>query len=209
MQTYDHYSTSDASDWDGKQCYRTLISCVQPRPIAFVSTISSEGVANLAPFSFFNAVCAKPPTLMFCPGKKADGASKDTAVNMRAVPQCVVNVVPFGLRDAMNQSSKSYEPSVSEFEAVGLTSIASDVVKPFRVAESPVQMECKLVQMLPIGEGLHAVDLCLVEVVRFHIAEEVLDDDHRIDLGKLDLIGRLGGLEYSRTDERFSLKRPE
>lgn len=189
--------------------FKTLLSTVLPRPIAFVSTISPDGVPNLAPFSFFNAVGSNPAAVIFSPATKADGTSKDTLVNLRAVPECVVHVVPHAIREAMNQTSVAYPPDVDEFQAAGFTPLPSRFVRPFRVAESPVHMECRLLQIVPVGIGPLSANICVAEVLCFHIADEVLHPDGTADVARLDLIGRLGGEDYATTRDRFELPKPE
>ncbi len=188
--------------------FKTLLSCVIPRPIAFVSTISASGIPNLAPFSFFNGVGSNPPAVIFSPCTKADGTSKDTIINLRTVPECVVNVVPYAIRDAMNQASFPYPPDVNEFDAAGFTPLPSQFVRPARVAESPVQMECKLLQIVPVGDGPLSANICVCQVLCFHIAADVYVPDGTADVAKLDLIARLGGDDYSSTRDRFSLPKP-
>ena len=186
----------------------TLLSCVIPRPIAFVSTISAGGTPNLAPFSFFNAVGSNPPALIFSPSTRPDGTPKDTIVNLRAVPECVVNVVPYAVRDAMNEASYAFPPEVNEFEAAGFTPLPSRLVRPFRVAESPVHMECKLIRIVPVGDGPLSANICIAHVLCFHIADEVLLPDGTADVNRIDLVGRLGGDDYSTTRDRFALPKP-
>lgn len=188
--------------------FKTLLSCVIPRPIAFVSTISESGVANLAPFSFFNGVGSNPPAVIFSPCTKADGTSKDTIINLRRVPECVVNVVPYDIRNEMNQASAAYPPEVDEFDAVGFTPLPSRFVRPARVAESPVQLECKLIQIVPVGDGPLSANICICHILCFHIAKEAYLPDGTADVATLDLIARLGGEDYSTTRDRFSLPKP-
>ncbi len=188
--------------------YLTLASCVVPRPIAFVSTISTGGVLNLAPFSFFNAVGASPPAIMFAPATKRDGSDKDTLANIRAVGEFVVNVVPHNIREQMNLASGDFAADVDEFEIAGLTPLPSRLVRPPRVAESSVHMECKLLKVVPIGEGPGSTNVCFGEIVCFHIDDEVLLPDETVDIERIDLIGRLGGDEYSTIRDRFTLPRP-
>jgi len=208
MRTYDTYTELLAAQRSPRDNYSTLISCILPRPIAFVSTLSPTGVANLAPFSFFNGVCAAPPAVMFAPAADRTGRNKDTVNNLRHLGQCVVNVVPYDIREPMNQTAYAYPPEVSEFEAAGFTPLPSKLVRPPRVAESPVQMECKLLQIVTVGSGPLSGNVCICEVLCFHVADEVLGPDGTPDVAKLDLIGRLGGDGYSTTRERFDLPKP-
>ena len=133
---------------------------------------------------------------------------KDTIVNLRAVPECVVNVVPFSIKDAMNEASYAFPPEVNEFEAAGFTALSSRHVRPARVAESPVQMECKLVQIVPVGDGPLSANICIAEVLCFHIANELLLGDGTVDVARIDLIARLGGDDYSTIRDRFALPKP-
>ena len=208
MNQYARFTQLDCADRGGRDNFRTMLSCVLPRPIAFVSTISAEGAFNLAPYSFFNAVGSNPPAVMFSPCTKADGTDKDTIHNLRAVGEFVVNVVPFAIRDAMNQASFAYPPEVDEFEAAGFTPLPSTFVKPPRAAESPVHMECKLIDIVKVGDGPLSANICIGEVLCFHLAEEVLLDDGTADVARLDLVGRLGGPDYSTTRDRFALPKP-
>lgn len=202
------YTSLVSSERERRDNFKTLLSCVLPRPIAFVSTMSARGVPNLAPFSFFNGVGSNPPAVIFSPCTKADGTPKDTLVNLREVPEFVVNVVPHAMRGPMNDASYPFAPDVDEFEAVGFTKLASRFVRPFRAAESPVHMECRLVQIVPVGNGPLSANICIGEVLCFHIAESVALPDGTADVAKLDLVGRLGGEDYSTTRDRFELPKP-
>ena len=205
---YSRYTSLVTSERERRDNFKTLLSCVLPRPIAFVSTMSARGVSNLAPFSFFNGVGSNPPAVIFSPCTKADGTPKDTLVNLREVPEFVVNVVPHAMREPMNDASYPFAPDVDEFEAVGFSKLASRYVRPFRVAESPVQMECRLVQIVPVGDGPLSANICIGEVLCFHLAEQIALPDGTADVAKLDLVGRLGGEDYSTTRDRFSLPKP-
>ncbi len=208
MQTFDDYSALISSERESRANFKTMLSCVLPRPIAFVSTVSEDGVSNLAPFSFFNAIGSNPPAVIFSPCTKADGSSKDTIINLQSVGEFVVNVVPYGICLAMNDSSYPFAPEVDEFEAVGFTPMASRFVKPMRVAESPVHMECKLRQIVPVGDGPLSANICVGEVLCFHIASDYLLDDGTVDVEKIDLVGRLGGDDYSTMRDRFAVAKP-
>jgi flavin reductase (DIM6/NTAB) family NADH-FMN oxidoreductase RutF len=189
--------------------YRILLSSVAPRPIAWVSTLNN-GHLNLAPFSFFNAVSAKPPLLGFSPSLRlVDGhsAPKDTLRNIRETREFVVNVVTFAVADAMNITSGEYDSSVDEFGLAKLNTRPSQVVRPSQVAESPVSFECELNRIIDFGTEPPSGSLVIGEIVCVHLEESVLKED-RLDPDTLDLIGRMGGVQYSRTTERFDLKRP-
>ena len=198
-----------------RELYRLLITSVAPRPIAWVSTISKDGIHNLAPFSFFNAICAKPPLLSFCPGVRSQGSRKalgssrkDTLRNVRATGEFVVNVVTFPMAEPMNLTSGEYEATVDEFEVAHLSMRPSQHVRPPQVAESPVNFECKVFQILDFGTDSSGGSLVIGEIVSVHLEEAVLRDG-RIDGQLLDLIGRMGGPQYCRTTERFDMARPE
>ena len=188
-----------------KTNYKLLIGLIVPRPIAFVSTISAGGVHNLAPFSFFNAVCANPPVISFASGFR--NPPKDTLLNVRASGEFVVNIVSEEIAEQMNLTSGEYPHGVDEFELSGLTPVPSDIVRPPRVLESPVNMECRLVQIVDVGREPLGGSLVLGEVVRFHIDPAIMDD-FRIDPEKLRAIGRMGGTGYTRTRDRFDMIRP-
>lgn len=180
--------------------HQFMVSSVAPRPIAFVSTVDTEGVANLAPYSFFNAFSSNPPILVFSSNRRVqDGTTKDTLTNIEATRECVINVVSHNIAQQMSLTSVNFPSNVSEFDKAGLTPIASDLVRPFRVAESPVQMECRVEQILPLGTEGGAGHLIVCRVVRMHISESVLDSEkRRIDPHKIDLVGRLGRFYYTR-----------
>jgi len=198
-----------------REFYNILISAVGPRPIAWVSSLSAAGEPNLAPFSFFNAVCAKPPLLAFAPGMRlpkqsgaAAGQAKDTLRNIRETREFVISIVTYDLAEAMNQTAGDYDASVNEFELAKVASAASKVVRPRRVAESPVSFECNLYQILDFNPAPEGGSLVIGEIVSVHIDERHLKDG-RLDRDSLDLIGRLGGTQYTRTTQRFEMLRPK
>ena len=192
-----------------RDAYGWMISTILPRPIAWVSTISAEGKTNLAPFSFFQGVCANPPTLMFVPVNTRDGAKKDTTRNLEAVPECVVNLVPFVLAEQMNACAALLPYGESEFEKFGIASAPSERVRPPRVAAAPVAFECTLDRIVRIGDGPLAANVVFGRILVAHVNDAVLAPDGTPDPARLDLIGRLGGESYTRTTERFALKRPD
>ena len=206
------------SELSHPELYNILISSVAPRPIAWVSSLSAEGRPNLAPFSFFNCVCAEPPLLAFAPGLRSpkepagidaeQGTAKDTLRNIRETKEFVVSVVTYDLREAMNLSSGDYDATINEFEVAKLTPQASTRVRPARVGESPVSFECKLHQILNFSTGPNGGSLVIGEVVAIHLDDAHLTDD-RIDRNSLDLIGRMGGTQYTRTKDRFEMVRPK
>jgi flavin reductase (DIM6/NTAB) family NADH-FMN oxidoreductase RutF len=192
-----------------RDAYQWMISMILPRPIAWVSTISAEGKTNLAPFSFFQGVCANPPTLMFVPVNNRQGLKKDTVRNIEAVPEFVVNLVPHRLAEQMNATSALLPYGESEFEKFGIAPAPSDQVRPPRVAAAPVAFECRLHQIVNIGEGPLAAHVIFGRILAAHVADAVLGTDGRPDVSKLDLIGRLGGEAYTTTRDTFSIERPD
>ncbi len=189
--------------------YPWMTSTILPRPVAWVSTLSSNGKPNLAPFSFFQAITSNPPTLMFVPANNREGLPKDTLRNIEATREFVVNVVPFALAEKMNACASLLPYGESEFEAFGIESTPSLWVKPPRVTASPVSFECTLHSVLRIGEGAGAGNVIFGNILGMHVDDAVLGEDGLPDAGKLDLVGRLGGEDYARTTERFGLKRPD
>ena len=194
--------------------YKLMIGTIVPRPIAFVSSLDEHGVRNLAPFSYFTAVSADPPVVLFCPSVRRDDpqrglvAHKDTLLNVIATREFVINVVTDALVEKMNLTSAQVPPAVDEFELAGLTPLPSELVKPPRVAESPVQMECRLRQIIEVSDRPSGGSIVLGEVLRFHVREDLIEN-FRIDPEKLAAVGRMGGATYVRTHDRFDLKRPE
>ena len=188
-----------------------LLGAIGPRPIAFASTIDENGQANLAPFSFFNVFSANPPILIFSPARSGrTNTTKDTYNNVKAHPEVVINVVNFDIVEQMSLASSPYPAAESEFVKSGLTPIPSDLVKPFRVKESPVQFECKVNQVIELGTEGGAGNLIICEVVKFHIDESYLDENQLIDQQKIDLVARMGGNWYCRANEHamFELEKP-
>lgn len=198
----------DPAKMPPRDFYRHMISAIAPRPIAWVSTLSPGGVPNLAPFSFFNGVGANPPAVVFCPTNNRNGTRKDTIVNVEATRQFVVNTVPYHLAEKMNATSAELPYETCEFTACGLTQVASTIVKPPGVAESPIRMECELLQVVNVGEGPLASHVVIGRIVMMHVDEAVMDVSGQIDQAKLALIGRMGGSLYCRTSDRFSMERP-
>lgn len=192
-----------------REMYQYLIGAITPRPIAWVSTVSPKGIPNLAPFSFFNGVAANPPTVVFSPVNRRDGSKKDTVLNLEKTPEFVVNIVSDSLAVPMNDSSAEFPYETSEFEKCGVTPLASEKVKPPRVQEAKIHMECVVHQIVHVGEGPLAANLVIGKILLMHVAEEVLDEKKQIDPAKLDTIGRMGGEWYSRTRDRFALTRPD
>ncbi|MBL9214723.1 MAG: flavin reductase family protein [Opitutaceae bacterium] len=191
-----------------RDSYPWLIGSINPRPIAWVATISSAGRTNLAPFSFFQGVCASPPTLLFTGANDRHGRKKDTIVNVEQVPEFVVNIVPYALREPMNQTSAPLPHGESEFERFGIAAAPSARIRPPRVAESPVAFECKVDRIVRVGEGPLAGNIVIGTVLCAHVSESVLDAEGHLDPRKLDTIGRMGGDFYTRTTELFTIRRP-
>lgn len=187
-----------------------LQSSVGPRPIAFASTIDKNGNSNLSPFSFFNVFSANPPILVFSPARRVrDNSIKHTLINCEATKEVVINVVNYAIVQQMSLSSTEYPEGVNEFLKSGLTMLPSEVVKPFRVAESPVQFECKVNQIISLGTEGGAGNLIICEVVKLHIDESVLDENGNIDQYKIDLVSRMGGNWYSRANQGlFEIQKP-
>ncbi|HEY1264769.1 MAG TPA: flavin reductase family protein [Terriglobales bacterium] len=195
--------------------YRILISTVAPRPIGWISSLSATGQPNLAPFSFFNAICGQPPLLIFSPGQRLRGEgenlrgeTKDTLRNVRETGEFVANLVTYEVAEAMNLTSGEYDPSVNEFELAGLTPRPSNVVKPPCVAESPVNYECKVREILDFPSPPRGCSLVIGEIVFMHVHERHFKEG-KLDANSLDLVGRMGGMQYSRTRERFEMARPK
>ncbi len=181
-----------------------LLGAIAPRPIAFASTIDAEGNPNLSPFSFFNVFSANPPILIFSPARRVRGnTTKHTLENAEITKEVVINVVNYDIVQQMSLSSTEYGKGVNEFEKAGLTMLQSDMVKPFRVAESPVQFECKVNDIIHLGNEGGAGNLIICEVVKLHINETVLDENGSIDQYKIDLVARAGGSYYSRAKDGF------
>lgn len=181
-----------------------LLGAIAPRPIAFASTIDAEGNPNLAPFSFFNVFGSNPPTLIFSPARSVrNNTTKHTLDNAEETKEVVINVVNYAIVQQMSLSSTMYAKGVNEFEKSGLTMLKSDEVKPFRVAESPVQFECKIKDVIYTGNEGGAGNLIVCEVVKIHITDDVLAEDGSIDQHKIDLVARAGGSYYSRARDGF------
>jgi flavin reductase (DIM6/NTAB) family NADH-FMN oxidoreductase RutF len=202
----------DPAQHPHRQVYKLMIGIIVPRPIALVSTVDRAGVRNLAPFSFFNGVGSNPPTVLFCPtlrsAEEMQDGRKDTLRNVEETGEFVVNVVSDAISDAANATSAEVPPEVDEFVLSGLTPIPSEVVRPLRVAESPAQMECKLLQVVYTRRAPGGGVVVLGEVVRFHIREDLFDD-FRVDPAGLDAVGRMAGNTWVRTRDRMELIRPK
>jgi flavin reductase (DIM6/NTAB) family NADH-FMN oxidoreductase RutF len=201
--------TLNPADHTPNNIYRLMVGAIVPRPIAFVSTISAEGVLNLAPFSFFTAVSANPPVICFSPMVRpnAAGALKDTLRNVEETREFVVNIVSEDFARQMNVCSADFPPEIDEFAASGLTPLASELVRPPRVRESRIHMECRLLFTVHVSDLALGGSLVLGRVLRFHI-DDSLVADFKIDPAKLAAIGRMAGATYARTTDRFEMPRP-
>lgn len=188
--------------------YKLMIGSIVPRPIAWVSTLSPKGVPNLAPFSFFNAVCSEPPIISVSIMRRgSDGQKKDTLNNIEATGEFVVQIVSEPLVQAMNQTAAEYPPNISEFEAAGLTPLPAVRVKPYRVAEALIHLECKLHQIVTLGEHVGGGSLVLGRIVYTHFSPDVYHEG-RIDSARLQPVARLAGNGYVRVTDTFELPRP-
>jgi flavin reductase (DIM6/NTAB) family NADH-FMN oxidoreductase RutF len=200
--------TIDPCEHDPSNLYRLMVGAIVPRPIAFVSSISAAGVLNLAPFSFFTAISANPPVVCFSPMVRAsDGALKDTLRNIEETREFVVNIVSEDFAQKMNLCSPEYPPEVDEFAVSGLTPIASELVRPPRVRESRIHMECRLLLVVHVSARPLGGSLVLGEVIRFHV-DDSLSTDFKVDPARLRAIGRMAGATYVRTTDRFEMPRP-
>ena len=200
--------TLDFETLPPRDAYTWMINAIMPRPIAWISTISAGGITNLAPFSFFQGVCAKPPTVIFCGSHDRTGKQKDSVINVRQVPEFVVNIVPYALAEKMNLTAAPLPHGESEFEKFGIASTPSLKVKPPRVADTPVAFECRLDRIVDLGDGPSGSSVVFGRIVSAHVSDAVLGAGGQIDPRKLDAIGRMGGDFYTRTAELFSITRP-
>lgn len=189
--------------------YRHMIACITPRPIAWVATCSEDGIANIAPFSFFSGIAASPATLLFSAVNKGDGSKKDTVVNIEATQEFVVHVATYDKREAINKSSAEFPSEESEFAACGLQQAAGDMVSVPHVVGVPVYMECSLNQIVHIGEGSGAANIIIGNILSLYIDDAIVGSRGFADPIKLDSIGRLGGNTYTRTQESFDIPRPK
>lgn len=203
------FITIDPAENSNQDNYKLIIGSIVPRPIAFVSTLSKDGILNLAPFSFFTGVCSNPPTILFCPMVRgSDGLKKDTLLNIEETGEFVVNVVSEDIVAPMNLTAAEFPRAVNEFEESGLTPAPSVLIKPPRVLESPVSMECKLQQVVYVGEGdVGSGSVVLGTVVRFHVRKDLYESG-RIDTLGLKPVARLAGSAYCPVRDVFEIQRP-
>jgi flavin reductase (DIM6/NTAB) family NADH-FMN oxidoreductase RutF len=203
--------TLDPKELPIPKLHHYLLGSIGPRPIAFASTIDAEGNRNLAPFSFFNVFSANPPILIFSPARSGrTNTTKNTHDNVKTVPEVVINVVTYDMVHQMSLTSSPFEAGVDEFEKAGFTPIASDTIRPFRVKESPVQIECKVLEIKELGQNGGAGNLVICEVQKIHIDERVLDENQMVDQKKIDLVSRMGGNWYCRANDTsmFEVDKP-
>jgi flavin reductase (DIM6/NTAB) family NADH-FMN oxidoreductase RutF len=203
--------TINTSDISPLELQGYLQSAIAPRPICLASTIDKEGQVNLSPFSYFNLFSMNPPICIFSPSRRVrDNTTKHTLENLKEVPECVINIVNYAMVQQVSLSSCEYPKDINEFTKAGFTQIPSDLVAPPRVAESPIQLECTVAQIIALGEKAGAGNLVLAEIKKIHIAESVLNANNKIDQAKLDLVARLGGDWYARINEQnlFEVTKP-
>ena len=203
--------TIDLIEMGLPKAHQYLLGAVGPRPICFASTVDEKGIANLAPFSFFNVFSSNPPIAVFSPSRSGrTGAHKDTFNNINKVNEVVINLVDYSMVEQMSLASSPYGPDVDEFIKSGLTPIESETVKPFRVKESPVQLECEVIEVKELGQKGGSGNLIVCKILRMHVSDHILDDNKMIDQEKIDLVARMGGDWYCRTDKNsmFEIKKP-
>jgi flavin reductase (DIM6/NTAB) family NADH-FMN oxidoreductase RutF len=203
--------TLDPKELPIPKLHHYLLGSIGPRPIAFASTVDAEGNRNLAPFSFFNVFSANPPILIFSPARSGrTNTTKNTHDNVKEVAEVVINVVNYDMVHQMSLASSPFEAGVDEFVKAGFTPIASDTIRPFRVKESPVQIECKVIEVKELGENGGAGNLVICEVQKIHIDERVLDENQMVDQQKIDLVSRMGGNWYCRANDAsmFEVDKP-
>lgn len=193
--------TVDPKEISTGETHQFLLGAVGPRPIAFASTVDEDGRPNLSPFSFFNVFSANPPILIFSPARRGrNNTVKHTFLNCKATKEVVINIVNYKMVQQASLSSTEFAEGVNEFEKAGFTMLKSDLVKPFRVAEAPAQFECKIREVVELGQEGGAGNLVICEVVKMHFDEEILDENGQIDQHKIDLVARMGGNWYSRAN---------
>ncbi|TWU48753.1 Flavin reductase like domain protein [Rubripirellula tenax] len=194
-------STREVYDW--------MTRLITPRPIAWVSTLSVDGIANLAPFSFFCGVGANPPTLAFCPANRRDGTPKDSLLNVQRTGQFVINIVTESVAESMNRTAAELPPGEDEFEFADVAKAVSTLVRPPRVASAVASMECELHSAIAIGSGPGGANLVLGRIVWIHVQDDCVDHNGSAITERLDTIGRMAGDQYSRTADRFVIARPK
>ena len=188
-----------------RDVYHWMTRLINPRPIAWVSSISNQGIPNLAPYSFFNGVGSTPPTLLFCPANRRDGSPKDTLANIQQVGEFVVNIVTLLLAEAMHKTASELDPEIDEFDFASLEKRDSSKVKVPRVAAALAAFECEVMQIHSLASGPGAANIVVGRIVAFHVSDSLLNDDGQFNSQSLNTIGRMGDLDYSTTDVRFSI----
>jgi len=205
------YTSLDPKALSQQEVHNYLISAVAPRPICFASTIDTNGRVNLSPFSFFNVFSSNPPIMIFSPARSGrDNTTKHTYDNVMEVKEVTINIVNYPLVEQMSLASTAYDKGVNEFVKAGLTQIKSNIVKPPRVKEAPISFECKVNEVVPLGDSNGAGNLVICEVVMIHIQNQYLDEQNRLDTEKLDLVARMGGAWYARcnSESLFKISKP-
>jgi flavin reductase (DIM6/NTAB) family NADH-FMN oxidoreductase RutF len=197
----------DPDSLDARDVHELMVGCVTPRPIAFVSTIGADGVYNVAPFSFVTLMSMHPAVVGFAIGRRRGGSKKDTLVNIEFSRDFVINIVSESIAQAMNQASGDYPSDVDEFKEAGLTPLESDRVRPPRVAESPIHLECRLMQVMEFGAPPRIHNFVVGEILRIHVRDDLVVDG-AVKADRLNAIGRLGEDFYCRTRDIFEMKRP-
>ena len=203
--------TIDPIELGNPKAHHYILGAVGPRPICFASTIDQNGIPNLAPFSFFNVFSSNPPVAIFSPARSGrTGQQKDTYNNVKQVAQVVINLVNYNMVEQMSLASSPYDPEVDEFTKSGFTPIESETIKPYRVKESPVQMECEVFNVMELGDSGGAGNLIMCKIKKIHIQESILDQNNMIDQHKIDLVSRMGGNWYCRSDKNsmFEIAKP-
>ena len=201
----------DPAELETKEVHKILLSSIAPRPIAFASTIDAKGSVNLSPFSYFNVFSSNPPILIFSPSRRVrDNTTKHTLENAKETKEVVINIVNHSIVEQMSKSSREYDKGVNEFLETGLTQVPSLKVKPPRVLESPISFECKVDNIVSLGDSGGAGQLIIAKVVQIHINKDYLDSEGDIDSEKLDLVARMGGDWYTRVnkDSMFKIPKP-
>ncbi len=201
----------DAKNTTTQNIHKIILGAIAPRPIAFVSTVDKDGRPNLAPFSFFNAFGANPPILVFSPARRGkDNTTKHTFDNIKDVPEVVINVVNYNMVHQMSLASSDFPQGENEFVKAGFTALSSETVRPDRVQESPVQFECKVLNIIETGDQGGAGNLVICEILKIHVDDDVLDENNLIDVAKIDHVGRLGGDAYVRVNQQaiFEVEKP-
>jgi flavin reductase (DIM6/NTAB) family NADH-FMN oxidoreductase RutF len=203
--------TIDPTHIPSRHLHQLLLGAIAPRPIAFASTIDKEGKPNLSPFSCFNVFGVNPTTLIFSPSRRGrDNSLKDTFLNVNEIPEVVINVVTYNMVQQASLASTEYPRGTNEFLKSGFTQIPSEKIRPFRVKESPVQIECKVRQVIETGTGGGAANLLICEVLLMHISQNIFDDNGLIDPDKINLVGRMGGNFYVKASGKavFTVPKP-